>query len=373
MRLKIAFLLWVACLASMPCSANEENEDFVIASLLVVAPGDVLYSSVGHACLRMQCPMHNLDYCFSYEGEPVEHQILRFFAGKLKMGMFAVPTDEYLSLLAKDHRGIKQYQLNLPLEAKRRLWKILDDKAMEGIDLPYDYLTRGCAQTTIQFLIQALDTIPVTFAPWGEKYELTCRELLSNSISESPWNRFALHTLGGTEGDKTDCTKLERVVIPTDLVEVLQGATISGRPIITNAPQELLKGDTSKKHVWFTPMWVAIILLLLSVANFWLCWLSIDWLLLGVQFLLGLFLCYLVFVSSLPCTEWNWLLIPFNPFPLLLWHWRQHWLTVFVIILIAWILAMCFYPHQLTDWAHIVLAGSLVLTYIRQRNLTKQI
>ena len=363
MLLLLAVTIWA------PCRAAEagEDEDFVIASLLVASPGDVLYSCVGHACLRMQCPEHNLDYCFSYEGEPVKHQIGRFFAGKLKMGMFALPTKEFLSIYKKEQRGIKEYRLNLPLEAKRRLWKILDDKMMEGIDLPYDYLTRGCAQTTIQFLVQSLDTIPIQFAPWPEKYDETRRELLASHVSAYPWNRLSLYTLVGNEADNTNCSKLESVVIPSDLVEVLQGATINGSPIISEAPVELVHGETTIGHTWFTPMLLAVILLLLSVANFWLHWPFIDWALLGIQFLLGLFLCYLVFISNLPCTEWNWLLIPFNPLPLLLWHWRRRWALAFAVILVGWLLVMCFYPHQLTDWAYVVLAASLVLLFYRLR------
>lgn len=368
-------LCWLALTVGIPCSASEreDDENFVIASLLVFSPSDVLYSCVGHACLRMQCPEHNLDYCFSYEGEPVEHQILRFFAGKLKMGMLAAPTDDYLSAYAKEHRGIKQYKLNLPLEAKRRLWKILDDKMMEGLDLPYDFLTRGCAQTTIQFLVQALDTIPVNFAPWPEKYDKTVREIFVECLQkDAPWNLFYLQTIVGIKVD-ADVPPIKRLVVPLDLVEVLQGATIEGRPIISESPQVLIKGNLNKRHTRITPIWVAVLMLLLSITNFWFRWSPVDWLLLGLQFLLGLFLCYLVFISSLPCTEWNWLLIPFNPLPLLLMHWRKILATMFVAILVGWILAMCFYPHQLTDWAYVVLAASLVPVFYRLRNKYKQI
>lgn len=381
-------LLWIAFAAWIPCSASEgEDENFVIASLLVASPGDVLYSCVGHACLRMQCPTHNLDYCFSYEGEPVEHQIGRFFAGKLKMGMYAIPTEEYLPIYANDKRGVKQYQLNLPLETKRRLWKILDDKVMEGANHPYDYFKRGCAQTIIQFVIQALDSIPIDFASWPEKYKQSRREFVFSNLTEFPWTR-SLYAFVGTEADE-DCSMIERVVIPTDLVEVFQEATIEGRPVISNPPVELLKENKNIQKTCVSPLCVAFILLLLSLANFWLRWPAIEWLLLGLQFFIGLFLCYLVFISDLPCTGWNWLLVPFNPLPLLFWlclrpsrlghlqassdgtrcsvrwHWRKVWTLSFVAILIIWIMAMCFYPHQLTDWAFVVLAAALVPVFYR--------
>ena len=36
-------------------------EDFVIASLLVADPGTVMYSVLGHACLRLQCSAFGMD------------------------------------------------------------------------------------------------------------------------------------------------------------------------------------------------------------------------------------------------------------------------------------------------------------------------
>lgn len=365
--LSTLLLLWIAFAAWIPCSANEveEDEDFVIASLLVASPGDVLYSCVGHACLRMQCPTHNLDYCFSYEGEPVKHQIGRFFAGKLKMGMYAIPTEEYLPIYANDKRGVKQYQLNLPLETKRRLWKILDDKVMEGATHPYDYFKRGCAQTIIKFVIQALDSIPINFAPWPAKYKQSRREFVFSNLAEYPWTR-SLYAFVGVEADE-DCSMIERVVIPTDLVEVFQEATIEGCPVISAPPVELLAENKNVQSTWISPFGVAFVLLLLSIANFWLRWSAIDWLLLGLQFFIGLFLCYLVFISDLPCTGWNWLLIPFNPLPVLLWRWRKVWALPFGVILFIWILAICFYLHQLTDWAFVVLAAALVPVFYRLR------
>ena len=72
---------------------DRDAPDFVIASLLIMVPGDELYSCAGHAVLRMECPSFNLDFCFSYESESVREKILTYFRGKLKMGMFAVPTD----------------------------------------------------------------------------------------------------------------------------------------------------------------------------------------------------------------------------------------------------------------------------------------
>ena len=97
---------------------DRSNPNFVTASLLIMSPGDELYSCAGHACIRLECPTFNLDYCFSYESEQVSDKIFTFFMGKLKMGMFAIPTADYLKLGREDGRGVMQYRLNLPPDAK---------------------------------------------------------------------------------------------------------------------------------------------------------------------------------------------------------------------------------------------------------------
>ena len=68
-------------------------EDFVTVSLLVADPGKAVYSTMGHSCLRMQCPTFGLDYCFTYESEDVTTRFLNFIAGNLYMCLFAIPTD----------------------------------------------------------------------------------------------------------------------------------------------------------------------------------------------------------------------------------------------------------------------------------------
>ena len=46
---------------------DRSDPNFVKASLLIMSPGDELYSCAGHSVLRLECPKFNLDYCFTYE------------------------------------------------------------------------------------------------------------------------------------------------------------------------------------------------------------------------------------------------------------------------------------------------------------------
>ena len=84
----ILFVLFASLVITLPMSAKEQYvdpvfgdtidrsaEDFVKVSLMIADPGAAFYSVFGHACLRMQCPAFDMDYCFSYESEDVKNRI----------------------------------------------------------------------------------------------------------------------------------------------------------------------------------------------------------------------------------------------------------------------------------------------------------
>lgn len=351
-------------------SIDRDDADFVKAYLIVASPGDLLYSTLGHACLRLNCPSYDLDYCFSYESEDVRDRTMAFLAGELKMGMFAIPAKDYISDYKKDGRGVHEYELNLPIAVKRELWRLLDLKCSEGATMPYEYLNRGCAQSTFSILREALENTDVKWPVGGAKYEYSRREFVDANLGNYPWTKAILYLLVGSEADE-DCGFYEKIVVPSDLVDVLQRTSIDEMPIITGEYHELLPFPKERKASWFTPMLLTIMLLLLSIANKLVKLKFVDWTLLLIQFTIGLFLVYLVLISDLPCTTWNWLLIPFNPLPLLFWKWRNVWSWSFFAIIVAWIIYVLFASHKLVDNAYIVLACAMLPLFFVPKNAHK--
>ena len=350
---------------------DRNDPNFVTASLLIMSPGDALYSCAGHSCLRLECPKFNLDYCFSYESESVKERVLSFFMGKLKMGMFAVPTAEWLKMYKDVGRGITQYRLNLPPDAKQRLWKLLDDKVAEGPSLPYDYLERGCAQADSRVLRDALNPYNMVVASWPEQYRQTRREFVDSFTAPHPWNRFFLHAICGAELDR-DVPNMQKIVVPCDLLGMLRIAKVSSKPIIDGAGIELLVAKPDDKPSFFTPLVVALLVLGIVTLNFMARWKWLDWTFLGFQSLVGAFFTYLVVFSNLPATDWNWLIVPFNLLPLIFWKWRQKWALWFAGVLVLWEAGMIFYPHRLTDPAYLVLVAAYIVFYVSvSRRFTK--
>ena len=83
-------LTWVSGAHSSPNDSVKvlpDSSNFVTASLLVAEPLHALYSVFGHATLRMECPTHNLDYVFTFDGKSRGECTEAFLAAKVWDGM----------------------------------------------------------------------------------------------------------------------------------------------------------------------------------------------------------------------------------------------------------------------------------------------
>jgi hypothetical protein len=150
----------------------------------------------------------------------------------------------------------------------------------------------------------------------------------------------------------------KQLIIPTDLGHAWQQATVSGNPLLASEPTVLVEGEPQSVDTWLTPIVLAILLLLLAIANLFWSRPCFDWLMLALQTIIGCGMTYLICFSDLCCTSWNWLLIPFNPLPAICWYWRRYWALPYAGILLVWCFVMAaiiVWGHPLVDWSHIVM------------------
>lgn len=384
--LLLCLMLWapiccVCCLAEKNSSStsnqvdgvsngiDREAEDFVKVSLFVADPSGILYSVVGHAALRLECPTFNLDYVFSYEGENAEDKILQFFLGNLKMGLFAIPTQEYLDDYRREGRGVRMYHLNLPPQVKLRLWEQMDKRLSDGIALPYDYISRGCALSTSMFIREALDTIAIDYGHWDEYNYHTMREqFCRDNLQEAQWSRWVISAITGTNVDKEYAPE-DMLIRPYDLRNVWLRAKIQGHPLMDNDYVEVVPTGEPLRAGFLTPMLVAFLILLLTIGSLRMNTPVIDYSVLAVQSLLGIFMVYMVFFSTIPNNDWNWLVVPFNPLPLITWYWRKYANIVWAGIDLIWVLALALHPHHLTDPANLIFVFAFSLILLKNSKL----
>jgi hypothetical protein len=242
----------------------------------------------------------------------------------------------------------------------------MDNLAAKGANIPYDYFRRGCAKSVVQVIHKALGTGAIHYAPWDDKYtKQTQRELVRNFIEGAPWEEFFMYFLIGVEGDR-DYPCEQKLIVPTDLVEVWQKATFdNGEPVLNSEPRILLESTRHNEGTWCTPLLVSMLLLLLAFAP----WKVVDYSLLTLYTAIGAVMTYLIVFSGLPCTNWNWLIIPFNILPAIFWYWRKYWALPYACVLLIWCLVMTgelLWGHVLVDWPHIVLALAFSVVCAKQ-------
>ena len=137
-------------------SLLSDSSDFVMASLLTATPTDVIYSSFGHCAIRMECPSAQLDYCFTLEMDTQADEYVKFFSGKAKAAVVAVPTKEFLDYYKGEGRGMIQHKLNLTLPEKQKLWKILDEENIKPPHLNFNFLNTNCVMMSVMMINNCL-------------------------------------------------------------------------------------------------------------------------------------------------------------------------------------------------------------------------
>ena len=384
----VGFLLLLPAYAGEKRNLVPEHpaEDFVRVYVELADPGTMVYSILGHAALRLSCPSRDRDFVFTYEGENVADNIQRYIRGTLLMGVRAVAYDIYCAEYRKENRAIHQYELNLPIHVKQRLWQQMDERLNED-DVPYDCIEHGCAVSVLGWIIDAADPDSLQFGRWPDNMLRTRAEIASDSI-DYPWNHFFLRTIIAGVANESSLPYEEKLTVPSQLPQVLARATYNGHPLLVEKDLKKVSFIDDYDAPWhehinpflslfrkvhLLPTLVALLLLILTLVGQKLkkvVWFGLPTMLLcGI---LGLFVTYLVVFPSMPNNEWNWLIVPFNPLPYILWHWRKKWGRIFMFITVFWIVGMMTAPHNLVDTAHLVLALAQAVCFWTPKEVAQQ-
>ena len=243
--------------------------DFVLVSLCVADPTDQSQDYLGitgHAFLRLQCPTFGLDYCFSYESEKIKGQLWDYLTGKLKMGMFAIPTNEYVEDYRVWKRAVHEYRINMPADAEQRLWEQMDNHMLTENDMQMNLVKFGCANTVLRYVEKALSPTQIKYN-WPEKYlTKSAMEIAEEHVGNYPWTLLGLRLTAGREYAQMVSPK-QKVLFPTDLLEVWSTATIDGEPMLEYVGDLVEAEPVEVEKPWFTPEVCGILLLIIAIGG----------------------------------------------------------------------------------------------------------
>ena len=309
-------------------SVQSQSTDSIRFSLLTCAPGTEIYSLFGHTAIRYENYTRRIDVAFNYGmfSFNTPNFIFRFVAGETDYQLGITPYSYFEAEYAMRGSSVYQQVLNLTQSEKERLLTILENNYLpENRIYRYNYFYDNCttrARDKIEECIEGKVVYPDSLS--GKSY----RGIVHEFTAGSPWNEFGIDLCLGAEADK-EINKRQQMFSPFYMKYYASNAYIvdaggTRRPLILDETKIVdVEPEEVQPGFILSPLMCGALFLALCVVMAWgqwktqRIWWGWDIVLYGLQGLAGCIIAFLFFFSVHPTVGSNWLLILFNPIPLL--------------------------------------------------------
>lgn len=309
-------------------SVQSQSTDSIRFSLLTCAPGTEIYSLFGHTAIRYENYTRRIDVAFNYGmfSFNTPNFIFRFVAGETDYQLGITPYSYFEAEYAMRGSSVYQQVLNLTQSEKERLLTILENNYLpENRIYRYNYFYDNCttrARDKIEECIEGKVVYPDSLS--GKSY----RSIVHEFTAGSPWDEFGIDLCLGAEADK-EINKRQQMFSPFYMKYYASNAYIvdaggTRRPLILDETKIVdVEPEEVQPGFILSPLMCGALFLALCVVMAWGQWKTqrIWWgwniVLYGLQGLAGCIIAFLFFFSVHPTVGSNWLLILFNPIPLL--------------------------------------------------------
>lgn len=309
-------------------SVQSQSTDSIRFSLLTCAPGTEIYSLFGHTAIRYENYTRRIDVVFNYGmfSFNTPNFIFRFVAGETDYQLGITPYSYFEAEYAMRGSSVYQQVLNLTQSEKERLLTILENNYLpENRIYRYNYFYDNCttrARDKIEECIEGKVVYPDSLS--SKSY----RSIVHEFTAGSPWNEFGIDLCLGAEADK-EINKRQQMFSPFYMKYYASNAYIvdaggTRRPLILDETKIVdVEPEEVQPGFILSPLMCGALFLALCVVMAWgqwktqRIWWGWDIVLYGLQGLAGCIIAFLFFFSVHPTVGSNWLLILFNPIPLL--------------------------------------------------------
>ena len=309
-------------------SVQSQSTDSIRFSLLTCAPGTEIYSLFGHTAIRYENYTRRIDVAFNYGmfSFNTPNFIFRFVAGETDYQLGITPYSYFEAEYAMRGSSVYQQVLNLTQSEKERLLTILENNYLpENRIYRYNYFYDNCttrARDKIEECIEGKVVYPDSLS--GKSY----RSIVHEFTAGSPWDEFGIDLCLGAEADK-EINKRQQMFSPFYMKHYASNAYIvdaggTRRPLILDETKIVdVEPEEVQPGFILSPLMCGALFLALCVVMAWgqwktqRIWWGWDIVLYGLQGLAGCIIAFLFFFSVHPTVGSNWLLILFNPIPLL--------------------------------------------------------
>jgi hypothetical protein len=300
--------------------------DRVRVSLLTCAPGSEIYALFGHSAIRYENPDQQQDWVFNYGMFSFKDPnfVMRFVKGETDYQLGVMPFAYFEAEYAMRGSSVYQQVLNLTNEEKECLIRLLMENYQPANRVyRYNYFYDNCttrARDKIEESIQGKVVYPENEA------EVSFRSILHEFMKNSHWSEFGIDLCLGSEADQP-IEERKQMFAPFYMLEAARGAMIHrGDTVVPFVLEESKIVDAvleDEPAFPLPPMICAICLLLVTALIVYRdvrkgrsCW-AWSAFLFFLQGIGGCIIAFLFFFSLHPTVGSNWLLMLFNPLPLL--------------------------------------------------------
>ena len=307
-------------------SGRAMSVDSVRVSLLTCAPGSEIYALFGHSAIRYENPSQNQDWVFNYGLFSFKDPnfVFRFVKGETDYQLGVIPYPYFEAEYAMRGSSVYQQELNLTEAEKVKLIQLLQENYLPANRVyRYNYFYDNCttrARDKIEESIQGKVVYPK-----NEKI-VSYRDILHEFTDGSEWSEFGIDLCLGSEADEP-IDERKQMFAPFYMLAAARGAMIHRTdtvvPLIRKEVKIVDAILEDEPAFPLSPMTCALLLLACTV-------LMVGWsvykgrpclawsaLMFSLQGLGGCIIAFLFFFSLHPTVGSNWLLILFNPLPLL--------------------------------------------------------
>lgn len=329
------FLLFLNLLIACVVFAQDKDiedlmrqDDYISASLMVVSPGEKIYSAGGHLALRMKCPVQDVDYVYEFDAvlDDDESLIFAYLNGTLKGQFVRLFASDFCAKVYSENREFIEYPLNLTPEQEVRLWSCVDDEVDSNSIYPFKPTSDNCCSKMLTILEESVEDNLFTKSDVNNLSETTGRDHLEDFFECAPWTGLLWDVLIGHEFDRP--ASVINLIYPKIIGESLSSIKnpANNKPLVAqnDCPEALF--NPTGTHI-FRPEYlfsaILIFSIFLSIMNVLgrlnRASLFFDIILIFTIGLTGIVLWY-IFLASIIHNDiqFNTLLIIFTPVPLVL-------------------------------------------------------
>ncbi len=263
---KLTFLAIILSLFTSNIYAEKISPENAVISIIIVDEGEPMYSSFGHAAIRIKDDTSKQDFVFNYGtfNFNTPNFYPKFVTGKLDY-MLAVSTfrqfqREY-SHLGRDTRELV---LNLSTKQKAQIIQALaTNLEPQNKYYKYDFLYDNCSSRIYDIILKnPLDTITVGKLDKQQSF----RTMMMYYLEKKPWLKLGINIMLGRLADKTT-NNAQSAFLPHFLEEILlKSTTLQNNqkiPLVKQTRTIFKYQHNNKNNPYTSPQFVLIVITIL--------------------------------------------------------------------------------------------------------------